>query len=98
MTYGQGDLALFSIRAAPGGSSVPGDGATQVAMLWDELLQVLEELGSSFEDVIVGRETCWESGMMEVKGQVFKATFMSCCFLLQLQSLSKSSISVFGFL
>lgn len=58
LTYGQGDLALFSIRAAPEseGSSVPGDGATQVSMLWDELVQVLEELGSSFEDVIVGRE------------------------------------------
>ena len=58
LTYGQGDLALFSIRAAPEseGSSVLGDGATQVSMLWDELVQVLEELGSSFEDVIVGRE------------------------------------------
>ena len=68
LTYGQGDLALFSIRAAPEGSSVPGDGATQASMLWDELVLVLEELGSSFEDVIVGRENLLESEMMQVKG------------------------------
>lgn len=80
LTYGQGDLALFSIRAAPEGSSVPGDGATQVSMLWDELVLILEELGSSFEDVIVGRENLL--GKWDNRSQLssHKATSMSCCF------------------
>ncbi|CAE7466364.1 unnamed protein product [Symbiodinium microadriaticum] len=56
LVYGQSDLAIFSIKAAPDESrcKVPSDGALQVSMLCDELLQVLDSLGSSFDDVIVG--------------------------------------------
>ncbi|CAE7267571.1 unnamed protein product [Symbiodinium natans] len=56
LVYGQGDLALFTIRAAPEDArmTVPSDGAGQASMLCDELVKVLHGLGGSFDDVIVG--------------------------------------------
>ena len=56
LVYGQSDLAVFSIRAASDAKRllVPDDGARQVSMLFDELVQILESLKATFEDVIVG--------------------------------------------
>ena len=56
LVHGHADLALFAMRAAPadGCAAVPDDGEAQVSMLFDELVGVLRDLGSTFEDVIVG--------------------------------------------
>ncbi|CAE8733305.1 unnamed protein product [Polarella glacialis] len=48
---GEADLAVFSLTAASGEESVPRDGSQQVELLLEKLLEVLADLGASFEDV-----------------------------------------------
>mmetsp|Transcript_96239 Transcript_96239/g.311990 ORF Transcript_96239/g.311990 Transcript_96239/m.311990 type:complete len:323 (-) Transcript_96239:123-1091(-) len=52
---GPSDLALFSVTAASGETTGPMSGSEQVEAVIGKLLQVLNGLGATFEDVVL----CW---------------------------------------